>query len=453
MTTFRSLRPEPALARPLLVALLMQLLGLVPRLMEQNGLIAHSLLSEYSLPALGTAACTLMLATAVSRVLNWQHERQLAQQALLNERATREQVLERAVQERTQELAMASSHAQASDQAKSRLLASLSHDLRAPWGVMVHVARSMRGAGEMQAEQYRRQIERHAHEQLLLIDELVEYAREGQTQLALELQPAANYMHGFCANVQAQAQTLAAINNNQFELRVDAALPSVAVFDSKRLRQVLVNLISNAAKFTHSGRICLALSQPRPTTLTVSVSDNGQGIPTQELSQLFKPFFRGDNARNLQGSGLGLAIAQQIVQAMGGQLEVTSEVGQGSCFYFTIEWNGTTENQIEMPAVQTNALMGDEAIRGKSVLLIDPNTATREWLGEILLGLELELESADHLVQATGKCKARHFDLIICEQDFETGTLSSWVNALHNRQGQQAHLNTPILLYLARATG
>ncbi len=195
------------------------------------------------------------------------------------------------------------------------------------------------------------------------------------------------------------------------------SLPSVVVADFRRLRQVLANLLGNAAKFTRDGRIVFAV-QSRPATpgqvcLAVAVEDNGMGIPPAERERLLQPFARGSNAGSHEGSGLGLAIVAQLLQLLGGTLRMDDAPGGGSRFAFELVLSIAGEEAVE-PAGETPAVTVDGA--GRTVLVVDDQLQNRELLCDLLDGSGfVALAAADgHAAQRL--LRERNVDLVLTDQ-------------------------------------
>src|SRR6202040_1237066 len=165
---------------------------------------------------------------------------------------------------------------------------------------------------------------------------------------------------------------------------VDADVPQTLRGDPGRLRQILVNLVGNAIKFTHHGevvlRVTMGAATPQDVVLHFSVRDTGVGIPLDRQKSIFEAFTQADGSttRTYGGTGLGLTISSQLVQLMGGRLWVESEAGRGSTFHFIVSFEG-----VDAPAV---APVPDAAtVRGRPVLVVDENATNRRLLQEMLI--------------------------------------------------------------------
>lgn len=233
--------------------------------------------------------------------------------------------LEGMVQRRTEQLSE-------SLQARGAMLARITHDLRTPLLDIVDYARRLVSES---CHDYPQRIERSAHRQLALIDELLEFSR---SELPHDEMP--GDLRLFLADIAEEVEPLAQRNDNTFELHLAADVPGQVNADFRRLRTVLLNLLGNAAKFTHHGAIRLQVSCLQPGAdrlrLRLGVEDTGRGIPPHEQQRLLQPFERGDGVDTIEGSGLGLTIVTQTLQAMGSKLEVQSDGVRGTRFSFEL---------------------------------------------------------------------------------------------------------------------
>ncbi|PIF74013.1 signal transduction histidine kinase [Variovorax sp. 54] len=264
-------------------------------------------------------------------------QRNAAQQTLLAWQAQEQLRLEEEVVRKTRALSEALGQAEQRTREQKELLAYISHDLRAPVATILGNLRLMQDAGDTPAPTRLATIERSAAYQLELIDDLVDYAKGELAPLAVEAQPV--QLRTLVDNIAQYADALAQRQHNSFELTIDGALPAMVHLDGKRLQQVVLNLLSNAAKFTRNGTIALRVHALPAAVgdawqLHFEVTDSGTGIDTDTLDRMTR--LLADNAPSMAGGGLGLVIAQRIVQRMGGQLAIHSGMGTGTRVVFSL---------------------------------------------------------------------------------------------------------------------
>ncbi len=231
---------------------------------------------------------------------------------------------------------------EASDKAKTRFMANVTHELRTPLNAILGYTQLYKQDAALMARhgQGIESIDRSAEHLLLMINDILDFSRMGETHLSLHPREVA--LAGFLATLVEMTEVRARLRGIQLESRFAADLPSVVLVDDKRLRQVLLNLLGNAVKFTEEGAVVFAVERlgGRGTDnvrLRFSVRDSGIGIGRAEIDSIFIPFQQLDNAiTRAEGSGLGLTISQQLVRLMGSELRVESEPGVGSHFWFDV---------------------------------------------------------------------------------------------------------------------
>ncbi len=294
--------------------------------------------------------------------------------------------LEDRVQERTRELRRSEQAALAASHAKSAFLATMSHELRTPMNAIIGFSELLDTPALPDRErQMVGTLKGSALALLHLIDEVLDLSRIESGRLYLDEKPMAvrpmvqQVIELFSPQAQQKGLALRA--------ELDETVPQSILGDSLRLRQVLINLVGNALKFTDDGSIVVAVSA-LDGVLRFAVQDTGMGIAESARRQLFDPFFQVDSSstRRHGGAGLGLAICQRLVDSMGGRLEVASTVGQGSTFSFEIPMRSATLPTSARPSVPL--AQGDDGtpvpqattspdLSGLRVLLAEDNEVNR----------------------------------------------------------------------------
>jgi signal transduction histidine kinase/CheY-like chemotaxis protein len=439
-TTLLAWRYRMPKMRFYLSAFSIAMLGNVTRLLVIAGVIKGAPLLELMTPFTSLLGNLLLLAAVIYRIILVQKEQEATQQALLWVQTQFRLQLEQEVTQRTADLHSALAQVHTANQARSRLLAYISHDLRSPLSTIINSVRRLQHQSEAAMLNLRTTIERSAAQQLELIDDLIDFAKGELNQLELHGKPI--YLHAWLADLIGHAELLANERHNQFHADLDERLPAIVETDPKRLRQVLFNLLSNAAKFTTAGHIGLRVEVSRldadKVTLHFAVSDTGSGIANEATTKIFTPFERLNSEQS--GSGLGLSVAQQIVRNMGGELMVESRLGEGSRFHFQLSIPIATESQIQHPMTSAHCVstVGD----GKTVLLVDDDDSHRHYLTEILLAADFDVVTAKNGLAALECITEQAIDIIIVDQWMPQ--MSGWELLQKLRECTTVHM--PVIL-------
>lgn len=389
--------------------------------------------SKYSLSST-LAGVALLVCTLIMEVARSRNREKNALSTLDQQRQAEQERLESTVALRTSQL-------RESLAARSALMARISHDLRSPLVRIIDYARLLHAGPN---RDYQATIERNARQQLELIDEMLEFSHGELEQMQLTLAP--GYLYGFLNEIADEAGFLAARQGNTFEAVLADDLPPLVEADFKRLRQILMNLLANAAKFTRNGQIRFEVSAPSgASTNTVElrfrVIDTGIGIDPQEFEQLLQPFRRGRNAQRYEGSGLGLSIVTQLLERMDSRLEPQT-TGQGSHFSFRLQLKYAEEHDLENGIVDNNATPFDG--QGKHVLLVDDIEQNSEWLYDLLAGYGFDVSMAANGEDALACLAEQSVDLLISDQMMPG--MDGWELLRQVRDGPR---DLPVMLYSA----
>ena len=356
--------------------------GLIRRLMKLNqGMVAIAA-GRYQVPIPISGNDEL---AEMGRVVEIFRKNTLERDELLSERAEAAARLEKLVDERTSELKQARDQAETMSRTKSSFLANMSHELRTPLNAIIGLTEMLvnnatRFGTERAAEPLRR-VNRAGTHLLGLINQILDLSKieAGKLEINVETIRVAPLID----EVIGTARPLSERNNNQLSVDCPRDLPAIEA-DAMRLRQILLNLLSNACKFTKGGSVTLRVTRARheqQNCVEFTVIDTGIGMSAEQMQRLFEEFSQADasTARDYSGTGLGLAITRRLCQMMGGDVSVTSEPGKGSTF------------TVRLPVDRADVVVRDEASEtgadvrsGDCVLVIDDDVTARDIITDYL---------------------------------------------------------------------
>ena len=224
--------------------------------------------------------------------------------------------------------------------AKSRFLANMSHELRTPLNTIIGytelLGEELNEVGINDLDEILGRVKGSSHHLLQIVNDILDLSRIEAGRVTFN--PTKIDLRAMISDIEALAAPLVKPNNNTFEVELETTLPEHIKHDPTKLKQVLINLISNAAKFTHDGKIKLGIACPDDNLLAFAVSDTGPGIPESKQASIFKAFqqLEGSSSNPMGSSGLGLAITRELCKLMGGDVTVSSKLGHGSTFTITL---------------------------------------------------------------------------------------------------------------------
>lgn len=356
------------------------------------------------------------------------------------------------------ELGHAKSQAEAANQAKSSFLATMSHEFRTPMnGVVAMIDLLSKTPLDAAQARYVEIVGRSADILLAVLNDVLDYSKLEAG--AMRVEASACDPRRIVEQLVALMSGAAAGKNIGVGATFAPGLPQTIRTDPARLRQILLNLLGNAVKFTDDGAVSIAVDAKPAANgrleLSIAVADTGIGIPAEMLPSLFNRFSQADGSltRRYGGSGLGLAIARQLARTMGGDIEVLSTQGQGSTFTLRLPVDPmrqpASEIRFDVPAATTDLLAGPAPGPKLEVLAAEDNEVNRTVVKYLLESLGHAVTFAANGADALALWRQRDFDLIL--MDIQMPELDGVTAARHIRAATGAKARIPIVALTAHA--
>ncbi len=357
-------------------------------------------------------------------------------------------------------LRQAKEAAEAANRAKSEFLANMSHEIRTPLNAVLGFSELLiakdQSMPSAELRDHLRTIHTSGRHLLNLINDILDLSKIEAGQLQVECVPCSP--HEIVAEVVSLLRVRAAEKNLKLDYRWNGGIPQTIRTDPARLRQVLMNLIGNALKFTEQGGVQIIIRLDRSAAapkLEFTVTDTGIGIAAEKLETVFEPFVQADTSvtRRFGGTGLGLAISRRLTRLLGGELTVESRLNHGSTFRFSIATGDL--DQVQVLDMQPHAGAVGDITRARSaslrlpqarILLVEDGDANRKLLKIVLSRAGCEVTTAENGQVGVELAVAQKFDLIL--MDMQMPVLDGYTAT---RQLRDRGLTLPIIALTAHA--
>lgn len=333
-------------------------------------------------------------------------------QQVLQEKTMLSNELEQRVQQRTQELSAERDKANELALIKTRFLANMSHELRTPLTIIQGYAEQMNMQSLPQpADEQLKAIREHSNFLLHIVNDILDTAKIDEGKLRLDPQPIE--LAELLSDLSNTLKLLTASKGLNAEIELSADLPKHIIIDSFRLRQILMNLISNAVKFTEHGFVRFKVDYQFPE-LIIQVVDSGPGINAEQQQRIFQAFEQADlsTTRQFGGTGLGLYICRRLAELLDARLTLQSQLGNGSCFVLQLPISLTSEEQ---QAALIKPQMFTIDLSSKTILIVDDVAELRRLFQSMLANSNATILQASHGDEALAVMAKRTIDLVLLD--------------------------------------
>ena len=322
----------------------------------------------------------------------------------------------------TNSLSKARIKAEEAARAKSQFLSTMSHEIRTPLNAVIGLSELLLDTdSEKEKQDFAKHIKKSGENLLEILNNILDYSKFETTGIEKDLKPlnVVNVVH----DVVNMLAPLSKPKKLDINTKISTDIPEWVLTDETHIKQILINLLGNAIKFTNEGSILisvdLAQSKNRKGNLKFSVKDTGGGISKKDINRLFKSFTQLDasSTRKHGGTGLGLVISKKLVEALGGEIWFESELNKGSLFYFTIDAKETSAPERQQQKVESPKEKIPLKTHDVRVLVVEDNLLNQKVIVKILDKSDLDITIANNGKEALKEIETSDFDLIFMDME------------------------------------
>lgn len=335
---------------------------------------------------------------------------------------------------------------------KSTFLANMSHEIRTPMNAIIGITDILMrdNLSEEEKKDYLASMKSSGNVLLTLINSILDFSKIESGKMELN---EVNYdLFELIRELDIMFRTKTEQKNLEFGFEVDDNVPQLLYGDEMRLRQVIMNIVNNAIKFTEVGSVKVRIRMLKPDgdriKLHISVKDTGRGIREEDKEKMFEMFSQVDKSLNykMEGTGLGLAISKELVELMGGSIGVHSQYGEGSDFFFTVYQTLAKDELVEIEKDEPTSFVAPKA----KVLLVDDNRINLKVIEGLLAPLLMKIDVAEDGMTAIRKASQKNYDIIFMDHMMPTMDGVETTKRIRNL-GSECCKRVPIIALTANA--
>ncbi|MBF4517502.1 response regulator [Flavobacterium sp. ANB] len=321
------------------------------------------------------------------------------------------------LREKNKELILAKNKAEKASKARSEFLSTVSHELRTPLNAINGITHLLlEDSPKKRQLKYLESLKFSGNYLTTFINEILEINKIDSTKV--EIENICFNLKELMFNIQVSLKELATANKNYFNLDIDKSIPDNLIGDPTKISQIILNLINNALKFTQNGQVNVIAKlydkDEENATVYFEIVDTGIGIPEDKLQTVFESFSQGsiEVNRKYGGTGLGLTIVKKLIELLGGEIKLKSEVGKGSTFTFKLNFS---INKEPLQIIEEPKHYNDKQLKHKSILLIEDNKINQMITRKMLENKAISCEIIDNGEDAVELLKIKKFDMILMD--------------------------------------
>jgi len=346
-------------------------------------------------------------------------------------------------EELNEELKEAKEKAEYANQSKSMFIANMSHELRTPLNAIIGFSQLLSQDASISQEKKNllQTIYKSGVFLLSMINDILDLSKIEARKIVLHPQP--TELHTLIADIIVWLSSRAEEKGIKLELASQIEAPSCILIDPDKLKQILINLITNAIKYSKKGRVTLAVHSDQEF-LYIDVADEGVGIKQEDIENIFKPFTQVGDASDRTGAGLGLTITKKFIDAMDGEIMVESEVGKGSTFTVKIPYKLSNACEMREHRPSYKSIVGIDSVKKPTIGIVDSNKENIQLLSMMLHKIGCFVHTFDSFKKIKHYLKTNSLDMLFIEKNILLAHKNEFVDIQHDNRFQTVVMSASV---------